>query len=86
MKRINHVTLSGRNNLRDIRTVYLDDVEIGSVVPVVTHDGIEPWETWEARDLSGQSHGDRYLTDWYAADALSRSPRQGSPGSPPNHA
>lgn len=71
--RVPYCTLSGRNGQRDTRTVYLDGREIGSVIPITTVDHA----CWEARDLSGQCHGDRWLSDWYAADALSRAPREG---------
>jgi hypothetical protein len=69
------VTLSGPNNSgllfkqRNTRTVYLDGVEIGEVLPITTTEH----DLWEARDLKGRCHGDRWLSDWYAADALSRS-------------
>lgn len=66
MKRL---TLSGRNNLRDPRTVYLDDEPIGEVFPV----SVPTWgDAWQARDLNDHSHGDSWLTDWYAAEALRR--------------
>lgn len=67
------VTLSGRNNCRDTRTVYLDGKEIGRVI-FVHHPDVMGWSfAWEARDLHGRCHGDRWLSDWNAADALSRS-------------
>lgn len=63
-----HITLSGPNDARQTRVVYLDDMEIGLVIPITTTDHA----CWEARDLAGQCHGDRYLSDWYAAEALAR--------------
>ena len=65
-----HITLSGPNEVRITRIVYLDAIEIGKVIPGAP--GL-----WIACDLAGQCHGDTWLTDWYAADALSRSPRLG---------
>lgn len=58
-----HLTLSGRNNHRHSRTVYLDDVKIGVVSP--------NGEYWKAIDNKGRNHGDRYLSDWDAAKQLS---------------
>ncbi len=31
-------------------------------------------QLWEALDLSGQSHGNTWLTEYWAADALTRAP------------
>ena len=63
------VTLSGRNNMLSPRSVYLDDVLIGHVRPFRTPGvGVH----WGAFDKQGRSHGDRYISDWAAADALSR--------------
>lgn len=67
-----HLTLSGPNNQRQPRTVYRDDTPIGEVIPVTHVDCMG----WEARDIKGHCHGDRWLTDWYAADALDRGTRQ----------
>jgi hypothetical protein len=58
-----HITLFGRNNLREIRTVEYDGAEIGKVIPA-------EGSLWVACDLQGRNHGDRWLSDWYAAQAL----------------
>ena len=66
--------LSGRNNLRDTRTVFYSpdpavfwaSQAIGQVIPVTHVDCLG----WEARDMYGKCHGDRWITDWYAAEAL----------------
>jgi hypothetical protein len=63
-----HLTLSGPNDLRETREVYRDNAHIGRVIPVTHVDCI----AWEARDLGGNCHGDRWLKDWYAAEALER--------------
>ena len=63
------ITLSGPNNELNPRTVFLDGVDIGTVRPHTVALSI----LWEATDKSHRCHGDRYLTDWCAADALSRS-------------
>lgn len=73
------ITLSGPNNEHVTRTVYLDDVAIGEVRPAPHRpDALDKTPLWEAVDLAGQSHGDRWLTDWYAAEALARAPRRAS--------
>jgi len=73
--------LMGADGPRAERYVYLEDsgdrVEIGRVVPrtIRTHtsDGrAQHANTWEAIDLEGTSHGDRWLTNWEAARALLR--------------
>lgn len=69
MSTIGHITLSGFNDLRATRDVYLDGVLIGRVIPVIHSDCVG----WEAKDMKDRSHGDRWLKDWYAAEALSRS-------------
>lgn len=70
---MNHIRLSGRNNDNITRTVYRVmnagryneyDLEIGQVEP---RNGL-----WIARDMQGREHGKWWLTDWYAADALTR--------------
>ncbi len=68
MKQRIRITLSGRNNQGSFRTVYVDDVELGFVVS-------NPNGLWAACDLNGNCHGDKWLTDWYAADALTRAPK-----------
>lgn len=69
MKHHMRLTLSGRNNGMVERAVTLhiegwDDQEIGSVKPC--------YGAWEALDMKGLSHGNIWLTDWYAAEALLR--------------
>jgi hypothetical protein len=67
MKRL---TLSGRNDQHHRRTVYLDDKEIGEVRPI--HSKRYRCWLWEALDTHGHSHGDHWIKDWYAAEALTR--------------
>jgi hypothetical protein len=63
---MNRITLSGRNDKIEPRTVYLDGREIGRVVP--------DRGSWIAYDARSREHGRWWLTDWYAADALRRIP------------
>jgi hypothetical protein len=61
--------LSGPNGYALPRTVYVNDIEIGTVKPVVhNYNGGSIY--WQAVDTHGNSHGDRWLTDFFAAKQL----------------
>lgn len=73
VSRTGRVTLTGRNDVEVARTVELDGQVIGQVRPTT----VEVSQTlWEAIDSDGRSHGDRYLNDWYAAQALKNAPKR----------
>ena len=60
--------LSGLNGYALPRSVFVDEEEIGTVKPSIYSAENPP--LWEARDISGRLHGDRYLSDWDAATQL----------------
>lgn len=65
----NRLYLSGFNGVALPRTVYVDDIEIGTVSPVFDYTGaLLPW--WKAIDLRGNNHGDTYLSAFDAAHQL----------------
>ena len=63
------LTLTGPNGFALVRFVYCDDILIGSVVPIVHYDG-KTLPSWQAMDIQGNSHGDRYISDYAAARQL----------------
>lgn len=58
------LTLTGRNG-EPIRTVYVDEMEIGTVRLSRDDDGL-----WIADDMQGHCHGVTYTSDWNAAKQL----------------
>lgn len=66
------IVLSGRNNENFPRDVFWEDELIGQVIP----EDYEGMPSWKAVDLSGADHG-HWITDWFAAEALTRAPRKG---------
>lgn len=66
--------LSGPNGYALDRSVFQytnshdDAIHIGEVRPRAVDGKI----LWSAVDLHGKVHGETWLTDWYAADALTR--------------
>lgn len=63
-----HITLSGPNGFALDRTVFADEVEIGTVKPAFDYSGGRLPE-WDAYDTGGRYHN-RYVSDWAAAKQL----------------